>query len=131
VIVVDSSVWIDYFRTRDTAATRFLRTMQYEGDILVGDVILLEILQGAQNDRHANFLETRLRQFAIQPMLNPGLAVASARNYRTLRERGLTVRKTIDLVIGTFCIEHGHGLLHQDRDFEPMRQHLGLSVVSV
>jgi predicted nucleic acid-binding protein len=131
VIVVDSSVWIDYFRTRDTAATRFLRTTQCEGDILVGDVILLEILQGAQNDRHTNFLETRLRQFEIQPMLNPGLAVASARNYRALRERGLTVRKTIDLVIGTFCIEHGHGLLHQDRDFEPMREHLGLSVVSV
>jgi predicted nucleic acid-binding protein len=105
--------------------------MQYEGEILVGDIILLEILQGAQNDRHANFLETRLRQFEIQPMLNPGLAVASARNYRTLRERGLTVRKTIDLVIGTFCIEHGHSLLHQDRDFEPMREHLGLSVVSV
>ncbi len=130
MIVVDSSVWLDYLRAQDTKATRFLRATTEEGNIIIGDVILLEVLQGAQSDKHARLLESRLRRFEIRAMVNPVLAVAAARNYRLLRERGVTIRKTIDLIIGTFCIEEGHGLLHQDRDFDPMRDHLGLRVVS-
>lgn len=130
MIVVDSSVWIGYLRGLDTGATRFLRATKDEGNIIVGDVVLLEVLQGTQNDKHASFIEARLRQFEMRAMLNPTLAIAAARNYRLLREKGITIRKTIDLIIGTFCIDEGHRLLHQDRDFEPMREHLGLRVIS-
>lgn len=97
-------------------------------DILVGDLILLEVLQGARGERQATLIERNLRQFTIRPMLNDGLAVKAARNYRLLRAQGITVRKTIDVIIGTFCIEEGHTLLHDDRDFDPMCEHLGLQI---
>lgn len=74
-------------------------------------------------------VERALRQFAVEPMVSPALAVKSARHYRTLRGLGIFVRRTIDMLIGTFCIEHGHALLHSDRDFDPMQRHLGLSVI--
>jgi predicted nucleic acid-binding protein len=130
VIVVDSSVWIDFFRAQDTNATRFIRTSSVEDEIVVGDAILLEVLQGADSDRHARRLEAALRRFEMRTMLNPALAVAAARNYRILRAKGITIRKTMDLLIGTFCIEGDHSLLHQDRDFIPMRDHLGLKVIT-
>ena len=129
MIVVDSSVWIDYFRAKETTATRFLRTSSIESHILIGDVILLEVLQGAENDRHAYRMESWLRSFRIQGMAGANLAVAASRNYRILRAKGITIRKTVDLIIGTFCIEHGHSLIHQDRDFNPMSEHLGLKIV--
>ena len=97
--------------------------------ILVGDLILLEILQGARDDAHAARIERGLRQFDVVALMDPDLASKAARNYRKLRERGVTVRKTADIVIGTYCIEHGCTLLHDDRDFEPMERHLGLKVV--
>jgi predicted nucleic acid-binding protein len=97
--------------------------------ILVGDLILLEVLRGARDERHAALLERDLRRFPIQPLLTEAIALRAARHYRQLRSRGITVRKTVDLIIGTFCILHGHRLLHADRDFEPMREHLGLLVV--
>ncbi len=130
MIVVDSSVWIAYLRGLDTKATRLLRATRDEGNIIVGDIVLLEILQGARNDQHARFLEERLRQFEIRMISNPSLAIAAARNYRLLREKGITIRKTIDIIIGTFCIEDDHSLLHQDRDFDPMAAHLGLKVIA-
>ncbi|MEF0939109.1 type II toxin-antitoxin system VapC family toxin [Rhizobium sp. BR 362] len=128
MIVVDSSVWISLLRDAETEAVRRLRNMMGAGppDILVGDLILLEVLQGARGDRHAALIERNLRQFIVRPMLNDALAVKAARNYRFLRERGITIRKTIDVIIGTFCIEEGHVLLHDDRDFDPMAEHLGL-----
>jgi len=98
-------------------------------DIYIGDLILLEILRGARDEPHAARLERELRRFDVLTLLDAGLATAAARHYRTLRARGITIRKTADLIIGTYCIEHGYALLHEDRDFEPMQQHLGLSVV--
>lgn len=101
-----------------------------DDQILVGDLILLEVLQGARNEAHAVRIEHALRLFPVVPMLNGDLAVEAARNYRLLRGRGVTVRKTIDMIIGTFCSAFGHALLHNDRDFEPMVVHLGLGVVA-
>jgi predicted nucleic acid-binding protein len=95
----------------------------------VGDLILLEVLQGVRNERHATQMEQYLRRFRIEGMLDEDLAVSAARNYRRLREKGVTIRKTADLIIGTFCIEYGYALLHDDRDFEPMAANLGLRVV--
>ncbi|MGO9723207.1 MAG: PIN domain nuclease [Methylocella sp.] len=129
MIVVDSSVWIANLRDLDTKAVRSLRSIEDPDDILVGDLILLEVLQGARSEPHAARLEAALRQFRIERMLDDDLAVGAARHYRTLRDRGVTIRKTIDLIIGTFCLARGHVLLHDDRDFDPMAAALGLRVI--
>lgn len=131
MIVVDSSVWIANLRGMDNEAVRKLRAIVDDDDeqILVGDLILLEVLQGARGEANAARIERNLRTYPIMTMCDATIAVQAARNYRSLRERGITVRKTIDMVIGTFCIIGGHGLLHDDRDFEPMATFLGLRVV--
>jgi len=130
LIVVDSSVWIANLRNIDGEPVRKLRAFVAGQDdqILVGDLVLLEILQGARDKAHAVRLERGLRRFEVASMLNDRLAVRVAEGYRALRERGITVRKTVDMIIGTFCIEGGHTLLHDDRDFEPMQHYLGLQV---
>lgn len=130
MIVVDSSVWIGNLRGTGSEPVRKLRGfVETEDDqILVGDLVLLEVLQGARDEAHASRIERNLRRYLVAPMLGDGLAVQAARNYRRLRERGITVRKTADMIIGTFCIERGYRLLHDDRDFDPMAQHLGLQV---
>jgi predicted nucleic acid-binding protein len=97
-----------------------------EEPLLVGDLILCEVLQGARTDAQARLLELELSKFDIVPMLNPELAMVAARNYRTLRSDGITIRKTIDLIIATYCIVRDHTLLHDDGDFRPMETHLGL-----
>ena len=130
MIVVDSSVWIAHLRGEDTPEVRKLRTLDEPDQILLGDLILLEVLQGARDERHAGRIERQLRQFQIASMLSPDLAPRIARNYRYLRDRGVTVRKTVDMIIATFCIEGGHRLLHADRDFDPMAAHLGLRVAA-
>jgi predicted nucleic acid-binding protein len=129
VILVDSSVWIAHLRGHRTPATAKLEEAVTREPLLVGDLILLEILQGARDDAHAMRMERALRQFAIVTLLDADLAPRAARNYRRLRELGITIRKTADIIIGTFCIEHRHALLHDDRDFVPMEEHLGLKVV--
>jgi predicted nucleic acid-binding protein len=131
VIVVDSSVWIALLRGRETEAVRKLRALvETEDDqLLVGDLVLLEVLQGARDDGHAARIERSLRRFAIALMLDEAIALGAAAGYRRLRTRGITVRKTIDMIIGTFCVSSGHALLHDDRDFDPMVPHLGLRVV--
>jgi predicted nucleic acid-binding protein len=131
VIVVDSSVWIANLRGLDNAAIRKLRAIVDDDDeqILVGDLILMEVLQGARNEPTAARIEQNLRTYQVATMCDATVAVQAAHNYRSLRERGITVRKTIDMIIGTFCIAGGHGLLHDDRDFEPMATFLGLRVV--
>jgi predicted nucleic acid-binding protein len=126
VIVVDSSVWIANLRNTDTDAVRRLRASDDDDQIIVGDVILLEVLQGARDDLQALRIERSLRRFDVVTMLDGALAVRAAGNYRQLRARGITVRKTVDLINGTFCIERDHRLLHDDRDFDPMVEHLGL-----
>lgn len=129
MIVIDSSVWIAHLRNAETAPVLTLRNLDGERDILVGDLILLEVLQGARDDRHAALIERNLRQFTVVSMLGERLAVQAARNYRLLRARGITIRKTVDVIIGSFCIAGGHALLHDDRDFDPMVEHLGLRIV--
>jgi predicted nucleic acid-binding protein len=129
VILVDSSVWVAYLRRERSPATAKLRLAAAQEPLLIGDLILLEVLQGARDEAHAARIEQALRQYAIAPLLDDNLAVRAARNYRRLRTLGITIRKTADIIIGTFCIEHGHRLLHQDRDFVPMEQHLGLVTV--
>src|SRR5205085_11655863 len=128
-IVVDSSVWIANLRNEQTEAVRKLRSIERPSQIVVGDLILLEVLRGARDEAHAAKIERSLRQFTIAPMLDDGLAVRAAANYRELRRRGSTVRKTVDVIIGTFCMERGHALLHDHRDFEPFAAHLGMRVV--
>jgi predicted nucleic acid-binding protein len=129
VILVDSSVWIAHLRGRRTPATAKLEEAATREPLLVGDLILLEILQGARDDAHTTRIQRSLRRYAIVPLLDGDLASRAAWNYRRLRELGITIRKTADIIIGTFCIEHRHTLLHDDRDFAPMEEHLGLKVV--
>ena len=129
MIVVDSSVWIDYFNGRMTPQTQKLTTLLGKTELLIGDVILCEVLRGARSDSHARAIGNELAKCDCVSMLDPQLAVVAAANYRKLRALGVTVRKTVDLIIGTCCLEHGYELLHCDRDFDCMETHLGLRVV--
>lgn len=129
MIVVDTSVWIDYFNGELTPQADTLEALLGTQDILVGDLILTEILQGFREERDFRQALRLLRSFTVVTMVGPELALRSAQHYRTLRQRGVTVRKTIDVMIGTYCIEHQIPLLHNDRDFTPMVQHLGLRSV--
>jgi predicted nucleic acid-binding protein len=126
VIVVDSSVWIALLRGEATREVALLTTAENTADILIGDLVLTEVLQGARDDRHAATIESLMSAFPIVPLLGPSLAPRVAANYRLLRQRGITVRKTADIIIATYCIEQGHVLLHQDRDFDPLVEHCGL-----
>lgn len=126
MILVDSSVWIDYLHNTPTAPVTRLRDLVGREELLVGDLILCEVLQGVGSAAQARQIEAALREFELVSLSDPELAVTAAANYRFLRSRGVTVRTTVDLIIGTFCIERGHLLLHSDRDFEPMERFLGL-----
>ncbi len=126
MIFVDSSVWIAKFRGHNCREVALLTDLVDDGTLVLGDAVLLEILQGARSDKEFHAVYWHLQEFLIHPMLSPAIAVKAAANYRTLRGRGITIRKTIDLIIGTFCIENGFYLLQRDRDFQPMAAHLGL-----
>ncbi len=126
MIVVDSSVWIDYFNGADTRETTLLHGILGTEPVVIGDLVLAEVLQGFRRDSDFHRGRTALETLIFEPMVGRAIALASARNYRALRAAGVTVRKTIDVLIATFCIEKGHALLHADRDFEPMKRHLGL-----
>ena len=129
MILVDSSVWIAHLRGSLTPATAKLEVAVTTEPILVGDLILLEVLQGARDEAHAARIERGLRRFEVVPLLDSDLAARAARNYRELRDMGTMIRKTADIIIGTFCIERRCSLLHDDRDFASMEQHLGLVAV--
>jgi predicted nucleic acid-binding protein len=131
VIVVDSSVWIDFLNGRDAAHVRRLRAVLGADEIIVGDLMLCEVLQGLDSEREVREVEALLRRFDIVPMAGHAIATTAARNFRSLRRRGVTVRKTIDLLIGTWCIENRRPLLHNDGDFHPMTRYLGLVEVPV
>jgi hypothetical protein len=126
VIVVDTSIWVDYFNGQVTPETDALDNLLGRQEIIVGDLILTEVLQGFRQERHFRQVLRLFRAFPIVTMLGPDLAVRSAENYRVLRRRGVTVRKTIDVMIGTYCLVKSYPLLFADRDFDPMVQHLGL-----
>ena len=127
MIVVDSSVWIDFLNGRDAPHVKRLRAIIGTEEVTVGDLILCEVLQGLDDERTAREVEALMRRFEIVSMAGEAIAVAAARNFRSLRRRGITVRKTIDLLIGTWCIENRRPLLHNDSDFHPMARYLGLT----
>ncbi len=128
MILVDSSVWIDYFRGAATPQTEKLNTLLGQELLAIGDLILTEVLQGFAEDREFQTARAMLMQFMIVELGGVEIAIQAARNFRTLRSRGVTVRKTIDTIIATRCIESGYELLHSDRDFDAFAEHLGLRV---
>ena len=130
MILVDSSVWIDYFNGHRTWQTDLLDNLLSGIPIIIGDLILTEILQGFRLDNDYESAKSYLSELPFRHMGGYQVAVQSAQNYRILRKKGVTVRKTIDVIIGTYCIMKGLSLLHDDRDFDPMVSHLSLKVLS-
>ena len=129
MIIVDSSVWIDFFNGKRTSQTDWLDSSLGNTPIIMGDLILTEVLQGFQDDRDFRIARDLLLRFPVMSMIGQELALKSAMNHRLLRRKGVTVRKTIDVMIGTFCIHHRLPLLHDDRDFDPMVKLLGLDAI--
>lgn len=129
MLVADTSVWVDYFNGVGNPQTDFLNTIMDSTPILIGDLILAEVLQGFRYDPDFEKVRRTLGKFMQESMVTPSLAVQSARNYRFLRQKGITVRKTIDSLIATYCIENDHQLLHNDSDFDGYEEHLGLQVI--
>ena len=130
MILVDSSVWIDFFNGADTPQVTLLDNKLGDTPILVGDLILTEVLQGFKSNKDFEMAKQALERFELREMVGKDIALRSAENYRRLRKSGITVRKTIDVVIATFCIENSVALLHSDRDFDPMEDILGLMILS-
>lgn len=126
MILVDSSVWIDFFHDADTRQVALLVERIGAGEVLLGDLILTEILQGCDTDREFEAVRQMIEPFPMIDIVGTDAAVQAARNYRALRARGVTIRKTIDTLIATRCILDGLPLLYGDRDFNPFVQHLGL-----
>jgi predicted nucleic acid-binding protein len=130
MILVDSSVWIDFFRNKPTLQAEWLdRNLGVEG-LVVGDLILAEVLQGFKDDKGFNEAKRLLGQLEQVTVAGTDLAIEAARNYRRLRAIGVTVRGTVDVLIATRCLANGLRLLHSDRDFDAFEQHLGLRAVN-
>jgi len=126
LILVDSSVWIDYFNGNHTWQTNLLDDYLSDVPIIMGDLILTEVLQGFKFDKDFKIAKSFLSALPFCHMGGYNVAVQSAENYRKLRKSGITVRKTIDVIIATFCIIEGLTLLHDDRDFDPISIHFPL-----
>ncbi|HKA02050.1 MAG TPA: PIN domain nuclease [Candidatus Solibacter sp.] len=129
MILVDSSVWIDYYNGNTTAQTERLDEILGRRDVAVGDLILTEVLQGFRKDREFAIAYSQLTSFTVVELGGEQIAIQAAKNFRSLRKLGVTVRNTVDTVIATRCIEDGHTLLHSDRDFDPFVKHFGLRVL--
>ncbi|MBM3284330.1 MAG: PIN domain nuclease [Candidatus Aminicenantes bacterium] len=129
MILVDSSIWIDYFNGEKTRETDWLDAALGNKPIIMGDLILAEVLQGFQNENDFRTAKDLLLDFPFMEMVGKTIAIKSAINYRFLRKKGVTVRKTIDVMIGTFCIHHNFSLLHDDSDFDPLEKYLKLKII--
>ena len=129
MILVDSSVWIDYFQGAITPQTQKLDQLLGREALAIGDLILTEVLQGFADERDFNKARKLLTSLTVVELGGQEIAIQAARNFRALRKLGVTVRETIDTVIATRCIESGYELLHSDRDFDPFARHLRLRVV--
>jgi len=129
MILVDSSVWIGYFNGKINPQTNWLDSALGRKIIIVGDLILAEVLQGFKSDRDFHKAKELLSNFQFMEMLGQELAIKSTENYRFLRRKGMTIRKTIDIIIGTFCIHHKISLLHDDQDFDPLIKYLKLDAI--
>jgi predicted nucleic acid-binding protein len=126
MVLVDSSVWIDFFNGTATPESELLDRLLGREPVAIGDLVLAEVLQGFQDDADYRIARDLLSGLAVFDLLGGARAIRVAENYRALRKRGVTVRKTIDAVIATFCIEQRLPLLYSDRDFDPFVEHLGL-----
>jgi predicted nucleic acid-binding protein len=126
MILVDSSVWIDYFNGRETEQTSRLDGLLSEELLGVGDLILAEVLQGFREDRDYQTARRLLTSLTVFELLGTSMAIKSADNFRALRKQGITIRKTTDVIIATFCIEYHHALLFTDKDFLPFVEFMGL-----
>jgi predicted nucleic acid-binding protein len=124
--LVDSSVWIDYFNGRATAETDHLDKLLGAEPVALGDLILTEVLQGFRHNKDYATAKELLTSLSIFDLLGTNRAIRCAENFRVLRRKGLTVRKTADVIIATFCIDQGLPLLHCDKDFLPFHKHLKL-----
>ncbi|MEW8525382.1 MAG: PIN domain nuclease [Candidatus Thiodiazotropha endolucinida] len=127
MIVVDSSVWIDYFSGADTSEAEKLDHTLGMKPVAIGDLILTEVLQGFRHDKDYKTARRVFDDVTIFDMLGMRMAIKSAENFRELRKKGITVRKTADVIIATFCIENKLPLLFSDKDFKPFVKHLGLA----
>lgn len=128
MILIDTSAWIEYFRNGVPSVARKVDQCLREEDVAIGDLIYCEILQGIYSDTHRRQVEGMLLGLPRFEMVGFESARKAAGNYRLLRTKGVTVRKTIDVLIGTFCAEHDIPLLHSDRDFDLMAPHIGLKI---
>jgi len=128
MVVVDTTVWIDYVHGLETPHTNALDYELLHNQVIIGDLLITEFLQGFRNDRDFEAAKKIIDSLIYCDMLGYDIALKSAMNFRFLRKNGITIRKTADIIIGTFCIEHEIPLLHNDRDFDPMEKHLGLRV---
>lgn len=129
MILVDSSVWIDYFNGQDTPQTDKLDALLGVEPLGIGDLILAEVLQGFNSDADYKTAKQVLTSLSLFEMLGVNQAIKAAENFRALRKRGITPRKTADVIIATYCIEARHALLFADKDFQPFVEHLGLRPV--
>ncbi len=130
MLVVDSSVWIDFFNARDSAARFELRRLLDDGNtrLIVPDLVLFEVLRGFREERALRQARLLLQTLHVEPCGGEGLALAAAEHYRHLRARGITVRSAIDVMVAAFCIERDYLLLHSDRDYDAIAAHRGLRV---
>lgn len=129
MILVDSSVWIDYFKGTITPQTEKLDSLLDSEPLAIGDLILTEVLQGFADERDFRIVRRLLSSLTVVDLCGREIAVQAAKNFRVLRKAGVTVRKTIDSIIATRCIESGYDLLHGDKDFDPFVKYLGLRAV--
>src|SRR5262245_3355326 len=126
MLIVDTSIWVDYFRAPGSRHAQIFDDALGKIEVVLGDLIQIEILQGLRDGRQLRLVEASLRAFRVMPLCGPEIAPIAAANYRALRRKGITVRGTVDVVIATWCIENGVPLLHNNRDFAVMEMALGL-----
>ena len=129
MVIIDTTVWIDYLRGTANPETRWLDGELRRQPLGLTDLILCEVLQGIQHQTAFKLARAQLMKFHVFPTGGTALAIAAAQNYRDLRDLGYTVRKTVDCLIATFCLRAKHELLHRDRDFDPFEREFGLQVV--
>jgi predicted nucleic acid-binding protein len=128
MIVVDTSAWIDYFRGIVAPHTDTLDSQLQTNRIIIGDLIIIELLQGFKTKKEYDQARKLIEKLEYRDLVGRTIALKSAENFRILRSKGITVRKTIDVIISTFCIENGFQIIHNDSDFDPMEKYLGLKV---
>jgi predicted nucleic acid-binding protein len=129
MVLADTSIWIDYFRGVYSPKTDQLNELLDEERVAIGDLIIVELMQGFKTKSQIGAARQIISRLEYFDLVGKDIAFKAADNYRLLRKKGITIRKTIDIIIGTFCIENQFALIHNDRDFDPMVEYLGLSVL--